>query len=282
MRTIESDQNIEKNKKHYDKLYANYPVGNILYWINNLDNFLETAITTETSWFALYQGNFRNRLRGSKVVEMGCGDCVNVGIMAALGAQVFANDISSESGKIVAKLNQACDFDYPITFIEGDFLKNELPENTFDFVIGKAFLHHLSLSLENEFLEETHRLLKKGGEARFFEPAVNSKFLDAMRWMIPIGERPSSLKRRAFKEWKRNDPHPDRTFSSRHFKITGEKYFKSVEIIPVGTLERFSRLFKWGEQKNRFRRWALENEKRLPLWLNKTFTRSQLIIYKNL
>lgn len=280
--TKEYDQNIEKNKRHYDQLYADYPVGNIIYWINNLDNFLKNAIATETSWFALYHGGLKNRLQGKKVMEMGCGDCVNVGVMAALGAQVFANDISSESGKIIKKLNESCQFDFPITFVAGDFLENELPGNSFDFVIGKAFLHHLSLPLEEQFLKETTRLLKRNGEARFFEPAVNSKFLDKMRWMIPVGERPSSLNKLAFKNWKENDPHPDRSFSSRHFKKAGEKYFNYVQIIPVGTLERFSRLLKWGERKNHFRRWALRNENKLPFWLNRTLTRSQLIIYKNL
>ncbi len=275
-----TDKNQEKNKEHYEKLYANYSINNILYWIKNLDTFLDSATTTETSWFALYKGEFRSRLKGKKVLEMGCGDCVNAAIMAALGAEVFANDIASSSGEIVKKLNQNYIFQFPITFIEGDFLQNNLPSQSFDFVIGKAFLHHLTVPVEKLFLNETARLLKPSGEARFFEPAVNNKLLDEIRWHVPVIGRPSKFQKEAFKKWKEEDPHPDRSFSSEHFIKAGRGFFKEVNIYPVGTLERFSRLFGWGKNKNRYKRWALESEQYLPSILNKSLARGQLIVYK--
>lgn len=274
------DQNQEKNKLHYEKLYENYSIKNIVYWVNHLDEFLDSATTTETSWFALYQQDFRNRLKGKKVVEMGCGNCVNAAIMAALGAEVYANDIASSSGEIVRKLNEKIDFAYPIKFIEGDFLENDLPSNSFDFVVGKAFLHHLTLPVEELFLKESARLLKDDGQARFFEPAVNSLILDEIRWHIPVGKRPSKFNKSAFKKWKENDPHPDRSFSSKHWEAAGKKFFQEVEIIPVGTLERFSKLLSWGKKRNNFKKWALKNESNLPKFFNKPLTRSQLILYK--
>jgi len=277
---MSSDLNQQKNKVHYNKLYANYNIKNILHWVNNLDAFLDSATTTETSWFALYQKNFKEKIKGKKVLEMGCGDCVNAAIMAALGAEVYANDIADSSGKIVEALNKAYQFETPIRFVGGDFLENNLESGSFDFVVGKAFLHHLELPVEEKFLKETARLLKEDGEARFFEPAVNSKLLDDLRWYIPVGKRPSRLQKEAFKEWKENDPHPDRSFSSAHFEKAGKKIFQKVEIYPVGTLERFSRFYKWGEKKNKFKKWALKAEGHLPTVLNRYFTRSQLIIYR--
>ncbi len=274
------EYNQQRNKDHFDKLYSRYSIKNILSWLNNLENFLTNATTTETSWYALYQQNFREKIKGKKVLEMGCGDCVNAAVMAALGAEVFANDIAAKSGVIIRELNENYKFRYPIKFIEGDFLKNDLPSNYFDYVVGKAFLHHLTIPLEEKFLQETSRLLKESGEARFFEPAVNSKFLDELRWIIPIGGRPSKLKKQAFKKWKETDPHPDRSFSSRHFEEDGKKFFKHSETLPVGTLERFSRIMKWGKKKNNYKRWALKNENLLPDFINRAFTRSQLIIYR--
>ena len=91
------DLNQEKNKAHYEKVYSNYSIKNILYWLNNLESFLDSATTTETSWFALYYGDFRNRIKGKKVLEMGCGDCPNAAVMAGLGAEVYANDIAAAS-----------------------------------------------------------------------------------------------------------------------------------------------------------------------------------------
>jgi 2-polyprenyl-3-methyl-5-hydroxy-6-metoxy-1,4-benzoquinol methylase len=269
-----------KNKNHYDNLYDGYNVNNILYWLNNLEEFLTASINTETSWFALYKDDFRGKLKGKRVLEMGCGNGVNASVMAALGANVYANDISTSSGDIIKKVNSQFSFEYPVQFIEGDFLENELENNSFDFIIGKAFLHHLSLPLEQQFLKETARLLKNDGEARFFEPAVNNKVLDELRWLIPVKGRPSKFNRKAFSDWQLADPHPARSFSSKHFEESGKNHFKEVEILPVGTLERFSRFLKWGESRNRFKKWALANEKRIPITLNKSFARSQLIVFR--
>jgi len=280
--SIENDQNQEKNKRFYEALYENYPVSNILHWVNNLETFLEASIRTEASWFSLYKNNFRSRIKGKKVLEMGCGDCVNASIMAALGAEVFANDIALASGKIINKVNEECNFDFPIRFIQGDFLENNLESSQFDFVIGKAFLHHLVIPKERLFLKETARLLKEDGEARFFEPAVNNKLLDEFRWHIPIGGRPSKFNKEAFANWKEKDPHPERSFSSTHFRQAGREFFREVEISPVGTLERFGRLFAWGKKQERFKSWALKNENKLPVFINRNLTRSQLIVYKGI
>ncbi|MCX2837473.1 class I SAM-dependent methyltransferase [Salinimicrobium sp. MT39] len=163
-----STENQNKNKEHYDRLYKDGQVSNILHWINNLNTFLDSVTTTEISWFAIYKNNFRDRLAGKKVLEMGCGDCTNAAIMAALGAEVYANDIADSSGRIIELLNENYEFKHPIKFISGDFIKNNLKGNQFDFVIGKAFLHHLEIPLEEKFLAETARLLISNGEARFF------------------------------------------------------------------------------------------------------------------
>lgn len=272
-------ENQDKNKIHYEKKYDNYAVSNILYWLNNLDSFLQSSISTEASWFALYMFGFKEKLKGKKILEMGCGDCLNAAVMAALGAEVYANDIADASGVIVSKLNASYDFEHPIKFIAGDFLKNDLESHSFDLVVGKAFLHHLTIPEEKEFLRETARLLKPGGEARFFEPAVNNKILDEIRWLIPVKNRPSKLQRKAFKIWKDNDPHPDRTFSSRHFEKAGEEFFENVKTQTLGTLERFNKFLSPGEKRNRFKRWALQTEPKLPYWMNRAFSRSQLIIY---
>lgn len=276
----QEDKNQEKNKTYYNNLYSNYSINNILYWLNNLENYLKFATNNETSWFAIYHNNFKERLEGKVVLEMGCGDCNNAAVMAALGAKVYANDIASASGEIVKKLNDNYNFKYPITFIEGDFLDNNLPSDNFDFVIGKAFLHHLTIPVERMFLKETARLLKPDGEARFFEPAVNNKILDEIRWHISVGGRPSKFNKVAFKKWKEEDPHPDRSYSSKHFKKAGSEFFDFYDIVPIGTLERFRRVIPGIKFNSRYTKWALRNEKFLPEIINLPLARSQLIIYR--
>ena len=274
------DNNQLKNREYYNKAYSNYSVKGILWKLNNLEEYLQGAIDTDTSWHAIYYGDFQHKLKGARVLEIGCGDCTNAAIMAAVGAEVYANDIAETSGLIIDEVNKNCSFQFPIKFIEGDFLNNDLVENQFDFIIGKAFLHHLTVPVEKRFLRESARLLKKNGEARFFEPAVNNRFIDFLRWYIPVPGRPSRFSKKAFKQWKKNDPHPDRSFSSAHWKQVGGEMFDHVQIIPMGSIERFGRLIKKKKNKWKFRKWAFHVETKLPAGINSSFARSQLIIYK--
>jgi len=277
------DDNQKKNIEFYDQKYQflDAEVNGILKRLNKLDVFLADATATDTSWVGLYHDDFQNKIVGKKVLELGCGDCANAAIMAALGAEVYANDISSKSGKIIAKVNELYNFTHPIVFIEGDFLTADFKENDFDYVVGKAFLHHLTHLIEIEFFKKISSLLSKNGESRFFEPAVNSRVLDEIRWHIPVPGRPSKFSKNTFKIWKANDPHPERDNSNNHFRKLGSKYFKDVKIINLGTLERFHRVLPKSFNQRSFRKKAFVWERKLPPSFNRIFARSQVIIYKN-
>lgn len=274
-----SEKNTRKNEKHYDQQYSRVNIEHILNKIKNLEGFMRDATRTDTSWVGLYHGNFQNQLKGKKVLELGCGDCTNAAVMAALGADVYANDIAQKSGEIITKLNSQYDFQYEIKFVNGDFLKSDLEKNQFDIVVGKAFVHHLTPQQEIEFTEKIVSILKSDGIVRYFEPAVNNKLLDELRWLTPVPGRPSKLQKTKFKKWKINDPHPDRDNSSKHYKKIGNLYFDEVLIVPIGTVERFHRILP-KKYSRKFRRFAFQFEKKLPGFLNLSFARSHLIEYK--
>ncbi|MDU8885468.1 class I SAM-dependent methyltransferase [Yeosuana sp. MJ-SS3] len=275
-----SKSNTVINKEHFDHLYLNVNINSILKKINNLHSFLNDATKTDTSWVGMYYDDFQNKLKGKKVLELGCGDCTNAAIMAALGADVYANDISQVAGKFIENLNEQFPFDTPITFIKGDFLESELTPNFYDIVIGKAFVHHLTPNQEIQFIEKIVTVLKPNGLVRYFEPAINSKFLDKLRWLIPVSGRPSKLQRKEFESWKMNDPHPERDNSSKNYERIGKVYFEQIRIIPFGSIERFHRLLPQ-KYDRKFRRFAFKLEKQLPNRLNLTFARSHLIEYRN-
>jgi SAM-dependent methyltransferase len=241
-------------------------------------SFLEDATKTDTSWYGLYQGDFASRLKGKKVLELGCGDGINSLIMAALGAQVIANDISPVSRKCIRDAALELGLDN-IQTVSGLIDELAFNENSFDFVIGKAFLHHLTHEMENVVLFQTSKMLKPDGEVRFFEPAVNSQFLDILRWITPVPGRPSLLAKSAFKRWRDSDPHPQRDNSSDHFIRLGQQYFHDVEIYPVGSIERFCRLFPQGRMNRRFRRWTHKADEKLPMPVRMKAARSQLIVF---
>lgn len=274
------DNNQNKNIAFYNNKYKDTEIEGTLNRLSRLDVFLDDATQTDTSWVGFYKNDFRNKIQGKKILELGCGDCSNAAIMAALGAEVYANDIASNSGVMVNKLNQAYKFPTPIKFIEGDFLTADFVTENFDYVVGKSFLHHLTHPVEKKFLQKIARLLGPEGEARFFEPAVNSKILDEIRWHIAVPGRPSKFSKNAFKKWKENDPHPERDNSSKHFKKLGKIFFRDIEIIPLGALERFHRMVPASINQRSFRRKAFKLEKKLPLFVNYFFARSQVIIYR--
>lgn len=277
--TVERE-NIEKNVGHYDEAYQKVDLEKIIDHVNNFEKFLLTAIPKDTSWHGLYANDFRNVVRGKKVLELGCGDGLNALIMAKLGADVIANDISSQSEVIISEIAKRLQLPN-IKAISGDLREIDFPENEFDFVIGKAFIHHLTHDLEEQYLQIITRILKRDGEARFFEPAVNNKLVDEIRLLVPVPGRPSKLNKKAFEEYKRNDPHPVRDNSSDHYRRVGDKYFYSTEIIFIGTLERFCRMMPEGNFRADYRRWAHRVEPRLPGMIRKLAARSQTIIYKN-
>ncbi|MDB4790979.1 class I SAM-dependent methyltransferase [Akkermansiaceae bacterium] len=227
----------------------------------------------------LYSGGFKSQLKGKKILELGCGDCTNVAIMAALGAEVYGNDISQVSGEIISEINSRHKFDHHIQFVAGDFLSAVLEDNFFDIILGKAFVHHLTHEQELEFTKRISKYLKPSGLVRYFEPAVNSRLLDTIRWMIPVPGRPSKFQASKFAVWKENDPHPERDNSSDHYRDIGEKYFNEITIQPLGSLERFCRFIPFG-LKRPLRRIAFKLEKCLPHSLNMFLARSQVVEYR--
>jgi SAM-dependent methyltransferase len=269
--------NILKNKKHYDQQYKRVQVKRIVYQAENFQSFLDDAIQTDTSWYGLYQGNFKNVLAGKKVLELGGGNGLNAVIMSRLGANVVVTDISNITSLIVQQVNEKIGSNVEVK--TGDFCRMDFEPKSFDFIVGKAFLHHLTHELESRYLRKTALLLKPQGHARFFEPAVNNKMLDDVRWMIPVPGRPSSLNKRAFQVWNENDPHPHRDNSTQHYFRIGENFFDRTEAVPMGSIERLHRLLPAGKFNRRFRRWAHRAEHFLPSWFRYTFARSQLIVY---
>ncbi len=281
-RLVDTTQNVRENEAHYDQSYRDVDRDSIVQRFADFDDFFIDAVKTDTSWVGLYQGGFADRLSGRRVLELGCGDGVNALAMAHLGAHVVAVDISSESARVVnetaARIDSVGD---RVEAVAGDFTTLPFEPKSFDFIIGKAFLHHLTHELEAEYLARAAQLLRDDGEARFFEPAENNKTLDAIRWMIPMGKRPSSLNRAAFEQWQKGDPHPDRSNHWKDYLKVASKYFGDVAVHPLGSIERFHRLLPAGSFNRRYRRLAHRVDAKFPTWIRRPLARSQLLVYRD-
>ncbi|HYI94093.1 MAG TPA: class I SAM-dependent methyltransferase [Bryobacteraceae bacterium] len=262
------------NHDYYTDRYSGLRCEKLLKHVANLT--LEQAIRDITSWNVLFLDDFANRLAGKSVLELGSGDGVNALLMAKHGAKVTAIELAEPAARVLQEASDTLGLG--IRALHGDFLSHDLPK--FDFIIGKAFLHHLDHDLEDRFLSKCAQLLNVDGEARFAEPAVNSRLLDAIRWLTPVPGRPSILSRRRFKEWQAADPHPERDQSSAHYIEAGLRYFKSADVVVCGGIERFRRFIVNREMSKAYARWALEAERRyLPKSAHHLIARGQTIIY---
>ena len=277
---MQSVANLDVNKQHYDHSYSDVDVSAIVAKVRDVDRFLDDATVTDATWVALYQGDFRARLRGADVLELGAGNGLNALVMAALGARVVAVDISEVTPRIIADAAGRLGLTGSITALAGDFADMHFPRDSFDFVVGKAFLHHLTHEVEDRYLRNTAAVLRATGEARFTEPAINSRVLDAMRWMVPVPGRPSRLNARAWARYKAEDPHPDRDNSSQHYRDAGLRYFEDVRTIPLGGLHRLYRLLPKGEFNRAFRRAAFRAERLLPAPVQSKIAEGQVVIMR--
>jgi len=272
------ETNGARNKRHFDAHLRGILPHKIVQKIRNVEAFLDDATRTDTSWAALYHGNFRAQLRGARVLELGAGDGVNALVMAALGADVTCVDISEETPSIVHFAAAQLDLESSVRAISGDFVEMSFDPASFDVVVGKAFLHHLTHEQEARCLQKTATILRPDGQARFTDPAVNSSWLDACRWLVGVPGRPSRLNREAFRGYLKADPHPRRDNSSAHYVQQGARFFEHVEVVPIGGLERFHRLMSAGPSNRRFRRGALTAEHWLPRAVQMKIARAHTLI----
>jgi 2-polyprenyl-3-methyl-5-hydroxy-6-metoxy-1,4-benzoquinol methylase len=273
------ETNNARNKRHYDRHLRAVAPKTIAEKVRDLESFLDDVTRTDTSWAALYTGGFAARLEGARVLEVGAGDGLNALVMAALGAEVTCVDISEAASPLVRGAAEELGLSGRVRAICGDFAEISLDVSVpFDFVVGKAVLHHLTHEQERACLRKAATMLRPDGEARFAEPAVNSRLLDACRWLIGVPGRPSRLNRAAFRAYTAADPHPQRDNSSAHYQRLGAQFFEGVAIVPIGGLERFERLLPKGSFHRRFRRAALRAEHWLPGRVQLTLARTQTIV----
>jgi SAM-dependent methyltransferase len=277
---VQTAVNLDVNKRHFDGTYGGVDVAALVAKVRDVDRFLDDASVTDATWVALYHGGFRHRLRGARVLELGAGNGLNALVMAALGAHVVATDISEVTPRLIIEAAERAGLSDRVEALAGDFATMDLAAESFDFVVGKAFLHHLTHEVEELYLRQAVRVLRATGEARFTEPAVNSRLLDELRWIVPVPGRPSRLARAAFARYKAADPHPDRDNSSRHFHAVGARYFTHVETVPLGALERLHRLLPNGDFNRAFRRAAFRAERMLPQAAQVTLAAGQLVVMR--
>ena len=270
------------NRDVHERAFAAIQPSTMVERLRQYRQCLDELVQTRSSWRALYVDKFADRLSSARVLDLGSGDGIGTLIMASFGARVLAVDIAPSSGSLIREAAKRLDIADRIDTETCDILDLVLPTKSFDFVVGKGFLHHLTHDQEEYCLEQCARWLKTSGEARFSETAENNRLIDQLRWYIPLPGRPSCLDRAAFRAYKAINPsHPPRNNSSKHFRQVCSRFFEQVTVIPAGGVERFHRLLPPNSRLEiSYRVLAGRIENVLPYRIHMSVARGQSLILR--
>jgi len=181
--------------------------------------------------------------KGKKILEFGSGRGELSIAVSKLGGKVTGIDIGGdlvELAKKTANLNKA-----ECRFSVGSVVELNFEDESFDFVIGNAILHHLSENELKKAVAESYRVLKRNGVAIFSEPVENSFIFNFIQNLLPVGDpessqfRPSILQRRKWKNYV--EKSDDRSLSVSELK-SAKGDFQKVYFEYSGMLVRLGRI----------------------------------------
>lgn len=124
---------------------------------------------------------------GQKLLDFGCGKGESSVVFSRIGYEVFGFDLSPNNIAIAGRLAERYGMTGKTHFSVSAAEKLDYPSEYFDLVAGTDILHHVDIG---RALEESLRVLKKGGLAIFHEP-IRVPVFDRLRetafgrWLIP-------------------------------------------------------------------------------------------------
>jgi 2-polyprenyl-3-methyl-5-hydroxy-6-metoxy-1,4-benzoquinol methylase len=276
MDTETIDKNIAANREAH--LYSTTPasvtgaIARLVRWEEFLreprsEKEWSRFLAAQESWsrapWGLLTDGLRSRLPGARVLDFGAGRGFLAAVMAMLGADVVAIDVSPSTPTLVDLFADRFALKSSLRGISGD-LRGEAPDlDRFDLVVGTNVLHHLVPELEEEIVATICRLLDPDGAAVFIEPCEQSPWLTAIKDRL----------------WPEGGAHPERPNDVDHYEALGRRYFQTVEIRPFGSLERWVGLVPPARRSGVLRSMLLGWEGYLPSKLHLMFAASQRIEY---
>jgi SAM-dependent methyltransferase len=204
-------------------------------------------------------------LRGTAVLDYGCGDGKFSYHLAGLGARVVGVDISP---KLVEQARASASKvglnGLSPQFIVGDAQHTPFDDSSFDYVFGNGALHHLDL---DKAYAEIARVLKPGGKALFMEPMYHHPLLWMLRRLTPkthtADEKPLSLDDMELaRKWFRVCSHREH-FLFAVWAAPAHLFGKRVALLVISGADKFDQLVMRAQPRLRRFAWLtlLEMEK---------------------
>ncbi len=117
--------------------------------------------------------------KNATVLDFGCGCGWTTVLLAQVSRKVHAFDISHASTKVLKSIIEYNSIPNIYPYVAN---AESLPfkDESFDFVMGSAVLHHIDL---RKSLSEINRVLKRGGKAAFCEPFGHNPLINFYRYV---------------------------------------------------------------------------------------------------
>jgi 2-polyprenyl-3-methyl-5-hydroxy-6-metoxy-1,4-benzoquinol methylase len=203
------------------------------------------------------------RLRGRKVLEIGCGMGLHSELISCCGGDLTAIDLSETSVLATRTRAQLKNLKYVVRQMDAEEL--EFPDQSFDFVWSWGVIHHSSQT--GRIIREIHRVLKPGGEVRVMVYNLEgmAAYVTILRRYLLGFWRNKSLDRYL---WQDTDGFMARHYSRDLLADTFNTFFRNTSVASYGQdadavpLPRYVRKFVV----------PLISEKKLSEWANKRGT----------
>ena len=173
---------LQRERNHFNRI-ARRPVADLKMPVENIQRYFRPP--ADTVYPLEYAFHLLGPLEGQTVLCLGCGEGLDAVILAALGANVIAVDISDQSIALAsdrAKANGVAD---KIRFFNCDAAAlNHIENNSVDKALCAAILHHIDIPAA---VREIQRVLKPGGAAVFSEPVEGPALVQPFKNPVPKG-----------------------------------------------------------------------------------------------
>ena len=142
----------------------------------SVGRFYETIPDARGDYWTTLSEDCRDKV----VLEYGCGPGSRAFDLAAMGAHVLGIDISDVAIEIARKRAAELGVNADFRVMNAEDL--ELPNRSFDKIVGSGIIHHLDL---HKAFSEIARCLRQDGVAAFIEPMGHHPLVNLFRRLTP-------------------------------------------------------------------------------------------------
>lgn len=175
---------IDNRKKTEKQIHDDYFSGNSTFRKKQEIYYPKNLKKIEQKYISNFFGNLNNK----KILVYGIGcEASLLKSFIDKGAYVVGVDISVESVKSIKSQISGTDYEKKSEIIEMDCEYLTFEPDSFDYIFGRAIIHHLDIA---QSIKQIKNVLKKDGKFAFVEPLATNPIIQFYRRLTPQDRTP--------------------------------------------------------------------------------------------